>query len=154
MMWIFRSLFRCDRHTRVADHLHSLLAQVCSLGQLFTGVDVWILVLSEQILQSVQLLLCEDGAVTPNSPLNVTEAFPAVSLCWLRKHPLTPNYMTGWQQQKPQKLHQPLLKMELIVGRISPNILKTCLVIVNVKTKAEWQYFNLNYKIENNRSKY
>lgn len=56
----------------VRSHLHSLLSQVCPFSQLLSGVDVRVLVLSEEFLQSVQLIFCEDGSMATNPPLNMT----------------------------------------------------------------------------------
>lgn len=55
-------------------YLHSLLPQVCALCQLLPGVYVRILVLQEQLLQRVQLLLGENGAVAPGPPVHLSRA--------------------------------------------------------------------------------
>lgn len=54
-------------------YLHPFLTQMSTLSQLFTGVDVRILVLQKQFLKGIKLLLCEDGAVSPHASLNLPQ---------------------------------------------------------------------------------
>ena len=49
-------------------YLHFLLAEVHLPGQLLAGTHVWVLGLLEEVLQSLELLVGEDGAVPPLPP--------------------------------------------------------------------------------------
>lgn len=48
-----------------ASDLDFLLPEVDLAGQLLPGADVWVLGLLKEALQSLQLLVGEDGAVPP-----------------------------------------------------------------------------------------
>lgn len=87
-----------------SPYLHAFFFQMSALCQLLPGVHIWILVLQKQLLQGVQLLLGEDGAVTSGSPLHLTRrlllllSFPQPAL--LREHRWTPSVRASCQSER------------------------------------------------------
>lgn len=68
--WSLISLGRATERAPAGSraYLHFLLAEVHLPGQLLAGTHVWVLGLLEEVLQSFELLVGEDGAVPPLPP--------------------------------------------------------------------------------------